>query len=190
MAYIDSKLAEKGPSANTPSAKADVEPNSTVPIPNHNDLESMHERTTSTSAPSKPPPTTAQARTVAHAQERSHRVYQRPTRRKAPPTRKEADVARDSMIEQIMGENRVPLYDQTATVVGEDNMEDVDDPDAAAADAFKAQLLADLEQNNRRRRPAGKASATAAAGPKLGGSRSQREKMKAMEEAKGSLGKK
>ena len=58
---------------------------------------------------------------------------------------------------------------------------------AAAAAAFKADFLAQAEARNlSRRQPAANTSATAAvpSGPKLGGSRAQRERMKAAEEAK------
>jgi hypothetical protein len=67
------------------------------------------------------------------------------------------------------------------------------DPDAAAAEAFKADFLAQAEARNlSRRQPAVNASAGSAgaagavpSGPKLGGSRAARERMRAMEEAKG-----
>lgn len=62
------------------------------------------------------------------------------------------------------------------------------DPDAAAAAAFKAEFLAQAEARNlSRRQPAvnSGAPATASSGPKLGGSRAMRERMKAAEEAKG-----
>lgn len=66
------------------------------------------------------------------------------------------------------------------------------DLDAQAADAFKADFLAQAEARNlSRRQPAVNASAGSAAagavpsGPKLGGSRAARERMRAVEEAKG-----
>ena len=67
------------------------------------------------------------------------------------------------------------------------------DNDAATAEAFKAQLLVEMEQQNRRRPPAtkpGSKEPKMQSGPKLGGSRAQREKMRALEEAKGATGKK
>ena len=60
--------------------------------------------------------------------------------------------------------------------------------DAAAAEAFKADFLAQAEARNlSRRQPAATASTAAAAssGPKLGGSRAARERMRVAEEAKG-----
>jgi hypothetical protein len=128
-------------------------------------------------------------RTYQAAQARSTRVYERPSKRRKPPQRDEADVARDSMIDQIMHEAQVPIYEQPAVraAVEEDDV----DNDAATAEAFKAQLLAEIEVNNRRRlAKAASKDTKQSSGPKLGGSRSQREKMKALEEAKSSSSKK
>lgn len=186
MAYVDSKLAEMSPPANPP------------PRSSHEPAQiDLHEQARDAHAPGpvldaqalgqRPDPKSGE-RTVQQAQERSSRVYQRPTKRRPPPAREQTDVARDSMIEQLMGENQVPLYDRTEPKPNEDDEEGIDN-DAAAAEAFKAQLLADLEQN-KRRPPLSKSTGTAPTGPKLGGSRAQREKMRALEEAKGSASKK
>lgn len=62
------------------------------------------------------------------------------------------------------------------------------DPDAAAAEAFKADFLAQAEARNlSRRQPAANAGTKGevASGPKLGGSRAARERMRMAEEAKG-----
>lgn len=124
--------------------------------------------------------------TLDQANARSNRVYQRPTKRKQPPKRGENDVARDSIIDQILQESQVPLYDRSGSHTPAAG--DVDN-DAATAQAFKAQLLAEMEEQNRRRpaarNPATKPGETSMqSGPKLGGSRAQREKMRALEEAK------
>jgi hypothetical protein len=137
-------------------------------------------RITAPGAPTAKAPTTLDS-----AQSRSTRVYQRPTKRKQPPQRQEKDVVRDSIIDQLMQESQVPLYDRSGSHTPADNV----DNDAATAEAFKAQLLVEMEEQNRRRpaprNPAVKdGSASMQSGPKLGGSRSQREKMRAMEEAK------
>lgn len=83
-----------------------------------------------------------------------------------------------------MQEAQVPMYDRSsARATGTDAN---GDNDVAAAEAFKAQLLADMETH--RRRPPKSASAQNAnvtSGPKLGGSRQQREKMRALQEAEG-----
>jgi hypothetical protein len=135
-------------------------------------------------------PQTTGDRTYQAAQARSTRVYERPSKRRKPPQRDEADVARDSMIDQIMHEAQVPIYEQPAVRAAVEEDDDVDN-DAATAEAFKAQLLAEIEVNNRRRlAKAASKDTKQSSGPKLGGSRSQREKMKALEEAKSSSSKK
>ena len=91
------------------------------------------------------------------------------------------------MIDQLMGENQVPIYDRSIAQSRVHGARDADS-DLAAAEEFKSQLLADLERNNKRRPP--KTAATATTGPKLGGSRAQREKMRALEESKTTAGKK
>lgn len=94
------------------------------------------------------------------------------------------------MVDAIMREGQVPLYDQSnAGTASNVDSSDVD-KDEAAAEAFKAQFLADLEQRKRRKPPAQPTAGQASSGPKLGGSRSQREKMRALEEAKNATGKK
>ena len=119
------------------------------------------------------------------ANSRSTRIYQRPTKRTQPPQRQQNDVARDSIIDQIMQESQVPHYDRSGSHTAAADA----DNDAATAQAFKAQLLAEMEEQNRRRPAPRNPAATGPAGsmqsgPKLGGSRSQREKMRALEEAK------
>lgn len=78
----------------------------------------------------------------------------------------------------------MPLYDQSTSAApyraasGGDN-------DAAVMEAFKAEFLAEMEEHKKRKLPkppAGtKGVVPTSNGPKLGGSRSQREKMKALE---------
>lgn len=107
--------------------------------------------------------------------------------RRSVLTRDPSGIARDSLVDQIMRESAVPLYDRSTSgtpLFASNGM----DNDAAAAEAFKAQFLVEAEQHKRRKPlapPAGtKGAVTTSHGPKLGGSRSQREKMKAAEEAK------
>jgi hypothetical protein len=129
--------------------------------------------------------------TFDQAQSKSTRVYERPTKRRRPPQRDQTDVARDSIIEQIMQESQVPLYDRSGSQTPANDV----DNDSATAEAFKAQLLAEMEEQNRRRpaprNPAVKdGSSSMQSGPKLGGSKSLRAKMRREEEAKASAGKK
>lgn len=178
MAYIDSKLAEARSSI---ASGNDVENR-----PSH--LTNVQESSTTQPTPKLAPPATGtgqstEERTYQDAIARSYKTYQRPIKRRPKP-REEADIARDSMIDQIMQESSVPMYDYSTssnTVTGEDEV----DNDAATAEAFKAQLLVEMEMHNRRRLAPKVKDANAPTGPKLGGSRSQRERMKALEEAKG-----
>lgn len=175
MAYVDSKLAEMRSTVASPANVVASDGTAAATAPHPTDADG----TATTLA-------TSNDRNFHQAQARSDRVYQRPTKRprKKKYERNEADIARDAYIDQIMQEAQVPLYDRTSaqaagTDAGGDN-------DAAAAEAFKAQLLADME--NHRRRPPKSASAQASnvtSGPKLGGSRQQRERMRAMQEAEG-----
>ncbi|EME81524.1 uncharacterized protein MYCFIDRAFT_88083 [Pseudocercospora fijiensis CIRAD86] len=120
---------------------------------------------------------------------RAQRKQQKAMRRQ--PKRGEDDVVRDDMIDQIFREGQVPMYDQ-AQSKAETYSDDGLDHDEAAARAFKARFLADMEMQ-RRRKPSStsattKSAAPASTGPKLGGSRSMREKMKALEAAKEKTG--
>jgi hypothetical protein len=110
-------------------------------------------------------------------------------RRRQPRARPEADIARDSMIDQIMREAESNHYDQAMIQQNQKQTNaapdgDVDN-DAAAAAAFKADFLAAAQDRNYHRR----APVNPTQGPKLGGSRSARERMKAMEDAQKAPGK-
>ncbi|KAK4956096.1 hypothetical protein LTR28_005967 [Elasticomyces elasticus] len=124
----------------------------------------------------------------------------RPPRRRQP-LRSEDDVARDSLVEQVLRESRLDMYEATtAAAAGEsagarargDGEQAADD---ALAEDFRRDFLAAMEERNVRRMPpppgmtggakppGGKAEAPK--GPKLGGSRSQRAAMRALEEKGG-----
>lgn len=113
----------------------------------------------------------------------------RPTKqRRGPPQRDAHDIARDAMVDQIMRESQVPIYDHPNSKSHDKQSEDFDADEAAAA-AFRAEFLLNLEGQQNRRRPAAppvqqRGAPPIPTGPKLGGSRAQREKMKAIEEAK------
>lgn len=111
---------------------------------------------------------------------------QRSSSRRKPTRPDQGTIARSSLVDQIMQESTVPLYDRPIPDMPS-YADDGTDNDEAAAAAFKKQFLADLEARTRRK-PAGHSSAgskgtSTSTGPKLGGSRSQREKMKAAQEA-------
>jgi hypothetical protein len=142
---------------------------------------------------------TEATQTAQSANAPSRSTYVRPEGRQAKARRRrpaEPDpnsIARGSLIDQIMRESDtgVPIFapapsahpnlpdftSGTAAAEGE-----TVDNDEAAAQAFKEQFLKDMAAQTRRR-PAGYSNAAAkgveARGPKLGGSRAQREKMRA-----------
>ena len=198
MAYVDSKLAEMRSSVAPPSSDNSGQVSqSLVGATRQEDVTSDPQRDTDVPAlPANRPAPTSDSRTFQQAQSRSARAYQRPTKRRQLPPRDETDLARDSMIDQIMRGNQVTVYDRTASHTSRTVDDDSVDNDTAAAEAFKAELLADMERNTRRRPPVSSSSSTAKGagsmqtGPKLGGSRAQREKMRAMEETKAREGKK
>ena len=111
-----------------------------------------------------------------------------PRPRRQPRPRDPRDVERDSLVDSILRESAIlPHYDHSQS-----NAQTLYDNEDAAAEAFKAQFLTDMEERKRRKRPNPTAfSKTAQAkgtektshGPKLGGSRQQREKMKAAKAA-------
>jgi hypothetical protein len=118
----------------------------------------------------------------------SNRRHKRTPRAPSPST-----TARASLIDQIMREsNHTPHYTSPSNSGPKPSSSTHFDPDAAAAEAFKTEFLAQAEARNlSRRQPAINASSGSAAagavpsGPKLGGSRAARERMRAVEEAKG-----
>lgn len=180
MAYIDSKLAEMRSTTDPPLNGGNTQDPASVVFSQQDSVHQGEQRDAISAVRTTTAPTT-----FDQAQSRSASVYQRPTKRKQPPKREQTDVARDSIIDQILQESQVPLYDRSGSHTP---AEDADN-DAATAQAFKAQLLVEMEQQNRRRPPAHNPAAKGAtgsmqSGPKLGGSRRQREKMRALEEAK------
>jgi len=151
--------------------------------------------------PLSPPPTTTNPPKPNHSIQAS--ATKNPKRRqpRRPRAPSPSTLARASLIDQIMREsNHTPHYtpptaasssiNPTSTTTQEEL-----DPDAAAAAAFKADFLAQAEARNlSRRKPKAAAATTSGAaagaastssGPKLGGSRAARVRMRAAEEAKG-----
>ena len=108
--------------------------------------------------------------------------------RRPPPKRDEGHTARDSLVDQIMAEVTVPHYALPVARMRRlpTTGDDVDN-DEAAMEAFKNQFLADSERNKKRKSaapPTGtKGVVPTSHGPKLGGSRAQRARMKAAEAA-------
>ncbi|KAK5733812.1 hypothetical protein LTR17_009364 [Elasticomyces elasticus] len=174
MAFVDSKMAEMR--------------SATAAMQSENGNASTHLQ--SRNAVKDADPTTANATTTDSAQQPRKNTYQRP-RKRQPRPRDPKDVARESLIESIMKESTdasVPLYDRSGLETASRETGDADD---AAAEAFKAQFMQDMEEQNRRRpNPVpfskvaqAKGADRTAHGPKLGGSRMQRERMKAAQAA-------
>ncbi|PPJ50556.1 hypothetical protein CBER1_05532 [Cercospora berteroae] len=183
-AYIDSKLAElrssTAPVSTTQEAFGDNAQQ------DHRDPDASESQDTARNTSVDDGPRTRQPRL------NTRRAANRPPRRvrqKDP-----SELAREAMIEQILGESQVPMYDQTSSAPGPSAEDDGIDRDEAVAEAFKAEFLASLQERKRRRTAvekssaSGKVTASVPSGPKLGGSRSQREKMRQLEEAKGASG--
>lgn len=129
-----------------------------------------------------------------------------PRRRRRPNVDDPTSKARAAMVDEIMGETPMPIYDRTpstryagltnrlaAGAAARDETGDADatsadvDNDEAVAEAFKAEFLAHLNERNRRRQEAAASSSSSSrnalpsqgVAPKLGGSRAQRQKMRA-----------
>ena len=175
MAFVDSKLAELRSTTSTP--------NNAIPGISNGKNAAPFRVNGASDAPGTAGPEDAveEVSVKGRSQHPADRPkYQRPTRRRPPRERDAKDVARDSMIDQIMRESAIPIYDKTSNAGASRPDADSFDNDAAAAEAFKAEYLASVEEKQRLAGP----PKPPAQGPKLGGSRQQRERMKAVEDAK------
>ena len=189
MAFIDSKLAELRSSTATPVGGASG--SSMAPKV----LEEESQGDQSIPAHAQPgdvsrgggqrlmPETTGISEQIQQRESQSQRPRARP--RRPPAMRDESAVARESLVDQILRESAVPLYDRSTSSTTYAANEGTSNEEAVA-NAFKEEFLAQAELHKRRKPPAAppqKGAAPVSNGPKLGGSRSQREKMKAAEEA-------
>jgi hypothetical protein len=183
MAYVDSKLARLTPS---------LEPS------------------TQTSTPTEPNPTSS---TAAHQNEAQFSASNghlqqvditnptstaTTTRRQKPPRkphwrnrRNSADLARDAMVDQILRESQLNIYETSAsTSATKPASDDNQDADERMAEEFKRNFYAAAEDRAIRRTAPpppptfGANKLESIKGPKLGGSRSQRAAMHAAEKAK------
>ncbi|CAK4032183.1 Hypothetical predicted protein [Lecanosticta acicola] len=192
-AYVDSKLAELRSSTAAPTQDQDA--GSTAATSNRPGA--GLDPTGMTTEPSSG----TSSNDIRKDQRRATIQNRQPKRRRQPARRDDTSLARDAMVDEIMRESEIPIYARTSTPANPPNPPsgpaDDFDADEAAAQAFKAEFLANLQQRRRRKPPppppnskAALQAAAASTGPKLGGSRSQRGKMKALEEAKHGAGKK
>ncbi|KAF2773657.1 hypothetical protein EJ03DRAFT_103143 [Teratosphaeria nubilosa] len=212
-AYVDSKLAEmRAPSTVRPTSNHRSPTLTPAPVEEHAyPRHQLHQDQAQT---------TPSSRTVDAADAPSSSTYVRPTgwqqqqqqqpqrndgtngkpRRKRHHEPDPSALARGSLIDQILQESTlgVPLYDTStsttitaaATTTG-DGVEG--DNDEAVAEAFKKQFLKDMESKIRRK-PVGYSAArekgVESHGPKLGGSRAQRARMRKAQEEEKVAGKK
>ena len=93
--------------------------------------------------------------------------------------RTEADIARDRLVEEVLRESKLEIYDEHEEETQLDDQQAADD---RVAEQFRRDFM-DAMQSRRRTRPAAKpvANVEAPRGPKLGGSRSARAAMREKE---------
>jgi len=128
------------------------------------------------------PFTSTSARDLSQSSSTKPTSGRQPTKRPRREAVRDADAAvRDAIVEDIMHESQVPKFDLRKHQATRPRVEGVDN-DEAVAEAFKAQFLVHLNERNRRRHAStivNPKPTTVSHGPKLGGSRSQRGKMRA-----------
>lgn len=114
----------------------------------------------------------------------------KPFRRKR---RTSTDTKRDKLVEEVMRESRLEIYDDEDAAEGEGGDGEADD---VIAEQFRRDFLDAVSNRKRRRAPAatvkvnGKPAPTESRGPKLGGSRSARAKIREKELEEAAKGKK
>jgi hypothetical protein len=110
--------------------------------------------------------------------------------------RNSEDIKRDQLVEQVLRESRLEIYDEPAeALLGDINNEDLD-TDEKIAEQFRQDFMDAMESRQRNRTagqpkmPVGKPGEVGQKGPKLGGSRSARAAMRERELAEQQKGKK
>ncbi|KAG9999726.1 hypothetical protein KCU78_g15745, partial [Aureobasidium melanogenum] len=187
MAYVDSKLARLTPSHEVPtqaSTPAEPTPTSSA-VAQHNENQSsashghLHQADVT-----KPVPTTITSSTTSRPQKPPRKSHWR-------NRRNSADIARDAMVDQILRESQLNIYETSApTTHPKPSSDDTQDADERMAEEFKRNFYAAAEERAVRRTAApppptyGANKLESLKGPKLGGSRSQRAAMHAAEKAK------
>lgn len=114
--------------------------------------------------------------------------------RRQPARRTSDDLARDAMVDAVFSEARLGIYDessrQAASNVARTGQDE--DADERMVEEFKREFMANQEERNSRKAPPPPPGAKGESlkGPKMGGSRSQRAAMRAIEEKAAAKGKK
>lgn len=181
-AYVESKLAE-------------VRYTASIPTTTQTGIDDVDDTIAQSSSSSAPVVKETLANNLPHndkARPNTRRATNKPPRRQRQ--KDPGELAREAMVEQILGESKshVPMYAHS-TVKNHlvPNEPGVDNDEAVAA-AFKAEFLAQVGERARRGPripPSTKGEKQPSNGPKLGGSRHQRFKMrKALQAARAATG--
>lgn len=187
MAYVDSKLARLTPSHEAPtqsSTPAETIPSSSATAQQNDNRSSASHGHLQQVDVTKPVPITTTSSTTPRSQ--------RPPRKKHWRNRRNsADIARDAMVDQILRESQLNIYETSASATQpKPPSDDTQDADERMAEEFKRDFYAAAEERAVRRTAApppptfGANKLESLKGPKLGGSRSQRAAMHAAEKAK------
>ncbi|KAG9674988.1 hypothetical protein KCU95_g9335, partial [Aureobasidium melanogenum] len=184
MAYVDSKLARLTPSHEAPtqtSIAAEPTPSSSATAQQNENQSSASQGHLHQVDVTKPVPT---ATTTTRPQKPPRKPHWR-------NRRNSADIARDAMVDQILRESQLNIYEtSTSTAQPKPASDDIQDADERMAEEFKRNFYAAAEERAVRRTAApppptyGANKLESLKGPKLGGSRSQRAAMHAAEKAK------
>jgi hypothetical protein len=119
----------------------------------------------------------------------------KPMKSRPRKRRNSEDIKRDQLVEQVLRESRLEIYDEPVEAPpGDTNNEDLD-TDEKIAEQFRQDFMDAMESRQRNRTagqpkmPIGKAGEVGQKGPKLGGSRSARAAMRERELAEQQKGK-
>ncbi|KAG9572718.1 hypothetical protein KCU77_g18140, partial [Aureobasidium melanogenum] len=187
MAYVDSKLARLTPSHEAPTqSSTPAEPTSTssASARQNDDQPSVSRGHLHQADVTNPVPTTSTSSTTSRPQKPPRKPHWR-------NRRNSADIARDAMVDQILRESQLNIYETSASITHpKPSSDDTQDADERMAEEFKRNFYAAAEERAVRRTAApppptyGANKLESLKGPKLGGSRSQRAAMHAAEKAK------
>ncbi|KAH0388006.1 hypothetical protein KCU92_g1347, partial [Aureobasidium melanogenum] len=187
MAYVDSKLARLTPSHEAPtqpSTPAEPTPTSSATAQQNENQSSASHNHLHQADVTKPVPTTTTSATTTRPQKPPRKPHWR-------NRRNSADIARDAMVDQILRESQLNIYEtSSSTTHPRPSSDDTQDADERMAEEFKRNFYAAAEERAVRKTAApppptyGANKLESLKGPKLGGSRSQRAAMHAAEKAK------
>ncbi|THW79072.1 hypothetical protein D6D19_01424 [Aureobasidium pullulans] len=192
MAYVDSKLARLTPSH---EASTSTTNQSSTPV------DPTYVSTTATQQVAANPASVARGHLdevdINQSTLPTNTTTSRPPKRPRKPwhnRRNSASLARDAMVDQILRESQLNIYEPSSSAVPQGPTSiaaDTEDADERMAAEFQRNFYAQAEERAVRRVAApppptfGANKLESLKGPKLGGSRSQRAAMHAAEKAKG-----